>query len=134
MLAPKLNPLLAVDELRFVKQGSMDSGEFHAHITKIVKRCKFPCTKADERVIRDTIFLGINSTKAKAFPQGVSKQEKSHPEGSPHASPQDDDETHIDENGVRQPNPPPRVNMLKVVKHTKANRGKFNERNTSSFP
>ena len=30
-------------------------------------------------------------------------------------SPQDDDDTHIDENGVRQPNPPQRVNMLKVV-------------------
>ena len=29
-------------------------------------------------------------------------------------TPQDDDNTHIDENGVRQPNPP-RVNMLKVV-------------------
>ena len=37
MLAPKSNPLLAVEELHFVKQGSMNSGEFHAHITKIVK-------------------------------------------------------------------------------------------------
>ena len=43
-------------------------------------------------------------------------------------TPQDDDDTLIDENGVRQPNPPPRVNMLKVVNHTEANRGKFNER------
>ena len=42
MLAPKSNPLLAVEELHFVKQGSMNSGEFHAHITKIVKRCKHP--------------------------------------------------------------------------------------------
>ena len=42
-------------------------------------------------------------------------------------SPQDDDDTHIDENRVRQPNPPPRVNMLKVVNHTEANRGTFNE-------
>ena len=41
--------------------------------------------------------------------------------------PQDDDDTHIDENIVRQPNPPPRVNMLKVVNHIEANRGKFNE-------
>ena len=57
MLAPSQN---------FVKQSSMNSGEFHAHITKIVKRCKFPCTKAEERAIRDTIFLGMNSTKAKA--------------------------------------------------------------------
>ena len=65
MLAPKSNPLLAVEELLFAKQGSMNSGEFHAHIVKIVKRCKFPCTKAEERAIRDTIFLGMNSTKAR---------------------------------------------------------------------
>ena len=32
---------------------------------KIVKKCKFPCTKAEERAIRDIIFLGMNSTKAR---------------------------------------------------------------------
>ena len=37
-------------------------------------------------------------------------------------SPQDDDDTHIDENGVRQLNLP-RVNMLKLVNHIEANRG-----------
>ena len=36
--------------------------------------------------------------------------------------PQDDEDTHINENGVRQPNPP-RVNMLKIVNHIGANRG-----------
>ena len=46
LLAPKSNPLLAVEELCFAKQGSMDSGEFHAHVVKIAKRCKFLCTKA----------------------------------------------------------------------------------------
>ena len=65
LLAPKSNPLLAVKELCFAKQGSMNSGEFHAHVVKIVKRCKFPCAKAEERAIRDTIFLGMNSTKAR---------------------------------------------------------------------
>ena len=65
MIAPKSNPLLAVEELHFAKQGSMNSGEFHAHVVKIVKGCKFPCTKAEERAIRDTIFLGMNSTKAR---------------------------------------------------------------------
>ena len=65
MLAPKSNPLLAVKELCFVKQGSMNSGEFHAHTTKIEKRCKFPCAKAEERAIRDTIFLGMNSKTAR---------------------------------------------------------------------
>ena len=48
-------------------------------------------------------------------------------------TPQDDDDTHIDENGVRQPNPP-RVNMLKVVNHIEANRGRFNEGKHLKFP
>ena len=48
MLAPKSNPLLAVKELHFAKQGSMNSGEFHAHVVKIVKRCKFPHAKAEQ--------------------------------------------------------------------------------------
>ena len=65
LLAPKSNPLLAVEELCFARQGSMDSGEFHAHVMKIAKRCKFPYTKAEERAIRDTIFLGMNSTRAR---------------------------------------------------------------------
>ena len=42
LLAPKSNPLLAVEDLHFAKQGSMTSGEFHSHIVKIVKRCQFP--------------------------------------------------------------------------------------------
>ena len=61
LLAPKSNPLLAVEELHFTKQGSMTSGEFHSHIVKIVKRCQLPNPQAEERVIRDAIFLGMNS-------------------------------------------------------------------------
>ena len=38
LLAPKSNPLLAVEELHFAKQGSMTSGEFLSHIVKIAKR------------------------------------------------------------------------------------------------
>ena len=68
LLAPKSNPLLAVEELHFAKQGSMNSGEFHACVVKIAKRCKFPCTKAKERAIRDTIFLGKNSTQPETKP------------------------------------------------------------------
>ena len=56
---------MAVEELCFAKQASMNSGEFYAHVVKIAKRCKFPCTKAEERAMRDTIFLGMNSTKAR---------------------------------------------------------------------
>ena len=36
--------------------------------------------------------------------------------------PQDDDDAHINENGVRQPNPP-RVNMFKLVNHIEATKG-----------
>ena len=61
LLAPKSNPLLAVEELHFAKQGSMTSGEFHSHIVKIAKRCQFPNPAAEERGIRDAIFLGMNS-------------------------------------------------------------------------
>ena len=61
LLAPKSNPLLAVEDLHFAKQGSMTSGEFHSHIVKIVKRCQFPNPEAEERAIRDAIFLGMNS-------------------------------------------------------------------------
>ena len=61
LLAPKSNPLLAVEELHFAKQGSMTSGEFYSHIVKIAKRCQFPNPEAKERAIRDAIFLGMNS-------------------------------------------------------------------------
>ena len=43
----------------------MNSGEFHSHTTKIVKRCKFPKKQAEERAIRDSLFLRMNSTKAR---------------------------------------------------------------------
>ena len=65
LLAPKSNPLLAVEELHFTKQGSMTSREFHSHIVKIAKRCKFPNPEAEERAIRDVIFLGMNSQWAR---------------------------------------------------------------------
>ena len=65
LLAPKSNQLLAVEELHFAKQGSMTSGEFHSHIVKIAKRCKFPNPEAEERAIRDAIFLGMNSQWAR---------------------------------------------------------------------
>ena len=65
LLAPKSNPLLAVKELHFAKQGSMTSREFHSHIIKIAKRCKFPNPEAEERAIRDVIFLGMNNQQAR---------------------------------------------------------------------
>ena len=65
LLAPKSNPLLAVEDLHFAKQGSMTSGEFHSHIVKIGKRCQFPNPEEEERAIRDAIFLGMNSQQAR---------------------------------------------------------------------
>ena len=65
LLAPKSNPLLAVEELHFANQGSMTSGEFHSHIVKIGKRCKFRNPEAEERAIRDAIILGMNSQWAR---------------------------------------------------------------------
>ena len=65
LLAPKSNPLLVLEELHFAKQGSMTSGEFHSHIVKIAKRCQFPNPEAEERAIRDAIFLGMNSQCAR---------------------------------------------------------------------
>ena len=236
----------------------MNSEEFHAHVVKIVKRCKFPCAKAEKRVIRDTIFLGMNSTNARdkainlmneegkeltvdflmqqlviedcnAHHKSLSQldssmsinfatyhllqnkgknskknrgngkdweQNKSGAQGSSNCShqsrkppgmedkcmrcgkhehqlgqrcpaknakckdchkighfhrvcqskkratqranlvqtTQDDDNTHIDKNGVRQPNPTPRVNMLKVVNYIEANRRRFNEGKHLKFP
>ena len=57
--------MLAVEDLYLAKQGSMTSGEFHSHILKIVKRCQFPCQKEEERAIRDAIFMGMNSQRAR---------------------------------------------------------------------
>ena len=65
LLAPKSNPLLAVEELHFAKQDSMTSGEFNSHIMKIAKRCQFSNPRAEERAFRDAIFLGMNSQRAR---------------------------------------------------------------------
>ena len=65
LLAPKPNPLLAVEELRFAKQGSMTFGEFHSYIVKIAKRCQFANPTAEERGIRDAIFLDMNSQQTR---------------------------------------------------------------------
>ena len=35
------------------------------HIVKIAKRCQFPNPEAEERAVRDAIFLGMNSQQAR---------------------------------------------------------------------
>ena len=64
-MTPRSNPLLDVEELHLAKQGSMTSEEFYSHILQIVKRCQFPNQEAEERAIRDAIFIGMNSQRAK---------------------------------------------------------------------
>ena len=64
-LTPRSNPLLAVEDLHLAKQGSMTSEEFHSHILQIVKRCQFPNQEAEERAIRNAIFIGMNSQRAR---------------------------------------------------------------------
>ena len=65
ILTPRSNPLLAVEELHLAKQGSMTSEEFYSQILGIVKRCHFPNQAAEDRAIRDAIFIGMNSQWAK---------------------------------------------------------------------
>ena len=50
LLAPKSNPLLALEELRFTKKGSMTSGEFHSYIVKIAKNANFPTPQQRKEV------------------------------------------------------------------------------------
>ena len=65
ILTPRSNPLLAMEDLHLTKQGSMTSEEFHSHILQIVKRCQFPNQEAEERAIRDAIFIGMNNQWAR---------------------------------------------------------------------
>ena len=54
-----------MEDLHLTKQGSMTSEEFYSHILQIVKRCQFPNQEAEERAIRDAIFIGMNSQWAR---------------------------------------------------------------------
>ena len=65
ILTPRSNPLLAVEELHLAKLGSMTSEEFYSHILQLVKRCQFPNQEAEERAVRDAIFIGMNSQWAR---------------------------------------------------------------------
>ena len=61
-------------------------------------------------------------SQKRTLPQCMPVQEKDQESQSCPDTPQDDDDTHIDEIGVRQPNPP-RVNMLKTINHIETPRG-----------
>ena len=65
ILTPRSNPLLAVEELHLLKQGSMTSDEFYSHILQLVKRCQFPNEAAEERAVRDALFMGMNSQRTR---------------------------------------------------------------------
>ena len=65
ILTPRSNPLLAMEELYLAKQGSMTSEEFYSQVLEIVKRCQFPNQEAEERAVRDAIFIGMNSQRSR---------------------------------------------------------------------
>ena len=65
ILTPRSNPLLAMEELHLAKQGSMTSEEFYSQILEIVKRCRFPNQEAEDRAVRDAIFIGMKSQQAR---------------------------------------------------------------------
>ena len=54
-----------MEELHLAKQGSMTSEEFYSQVLEIVKRCQFPNQEAEERAIRDAIFIGMKSQQAR---------------------------------------------------------------------
>ena len=54
-----------MEELHLAKQGSMTSEEFYSQVLEIVKRCQFPNQEAEERAVRDAIFIGMNSQQAR---------------------------------------------------------------------
>ena len=54
-----------MEELHLAKQGSMTSEEFYSQILEIVKRCHFPNQEAEDRAVRDAIFIGMNSQQTK---------------------------------------------------------------------
>ena len=43
----------------------MTSEEFYSQVLEIVKRCQFPNQEAEERAVRDAIFIGMNSKWAR---------------------------------------------------------------------
>ena len=65
ILTPRSNPLLAMEDLHLAKQGSMTSEEFHSQVLQIVKGCQFPNQEAEERAVRDAIFIGMNSQRTR---------------------------------------------------------------------
>ena len=65
------------------------------------------------------------------LPQSMPVQEMGQRANLVQIPPQDDGDTHINENGVRQPNPP-RINMFKLVNHIEATKG--SQRKHLKFP
>ena len=65
MLAPRSNPLLAVEDLHCLKQHSMTAEEFYSQVQEIAQRCILPNKVAEERVIKDALYLGMSSQKVR---------------------------------------------------------------------
>ena len=62
LLAPKSNPLLAVEDLHFAKQGSMTSGKFHSHIVKNSKKMPIPKSRGRRKNYQGCNLFGYEQS------------------------------------------------------------------------
>ena len=64
-LTPRSNPLLAVEDLYLAQARLYDFWRISLPYTQNCKKMSIPCQKAEERAIRDAIFMGMNSQRTR---------------------------------------------------------------------
>ena len=139
LLVQKSNPLLDAEELCFAKQGSMNSGDQgqnnseaqgspnSSHQSRKPPGMEDKCMRCGKQEHQPGQKCPAKNAKCKAchkighFHCVCQSKKRAKQRANLIQSLQDDDDTYIDENGVRQPNPP-RVNMFKLVNNIEANR------------
>ena len=62
-IAPKLNTLIAVVELKRLFQGSMSLEDFHTKALCLVNEAEYPEGDTHDQIPRDTLISGIASDK-----------------------------------------------------------------------
>ena len=62
--SPQVKSFIGCRRTPLIKQGSMNSGEFHSHVTKIAKRCQFLNAQAEERAIRGCNISRFEQSKS----------------------------------------------------------------------
>ena len=71
-IAPKLNALIVIVELKSLFQSSMSLKDFHTKVLRLVKEAEYPEGDKWNRVLRDTIISGLASDRicAKIIKEG----------------------------------------------------------------